>query len=116
MEKREKLLTSLLEFTNENILLLDKEMQYQFVSPVFAQNFSFDPEDLLGKKISWFVHSDDEESLRNSLEKLKASKEKVLTFRHMGENGDYIKVKAICKNALEDDALQGFIISVKVLA
>ena len=114
MEKREKLLTSLLAFTNESIFLLDADFQFQFVSPAFASSFSLDPDDLIGKKISWFIHLDDEEGLRNSLEKLKTSKEKVLNFRFMGENGEYVKVKTLCKNALDDQVLQGFICSVEI--
>ncbi len=113
MEKREKLLTSLISVTNERILLVDKDFQYQFISPAFGEKFHLNPFEVEGNKINWFVHSDDEEELRITMKKLLPSEEVTIGFRHIGALGKYEKVEATLKNCLKDESLEGFVFRIR---
>lgn len=78
---------SLVENINEVIIRLDTEGRVTYASPVLQNSYGLAPEQIVGQKLTQFIHSDDQPALTSSLESALAGRQKFVEFRLLGKEG-----------------------------
>lgn len=78
---------SLVENINEVIISLDPEGRVTYASPVLQKSYGLAPAQIVGQKLTQFIHSDDRSALAGSLESALAGRKKFVEFRLLGEGG-----------------------------
>lgn len=117
LAEREAKYRGILEFSRDLAVLVDKESTILFAAGGLCQALGWQIEELVGTRVSTYIHPDDREPLFASFEKLislpNTSSRDKLRFRN--KMGDYVQLEGRGSNRLTDPAVQGIIINFRDL-
>lgn len=107
LKKQEKLLISLLDYSEASIAYLDKTAKYNFLSPKLLAQLGYTHEAINGKNISDFIHKEDLGNLEKYFKPGKSGKQ--IQVRHLNAKGHYEKTN-VEVSLLKDGEFEGFIL------
>ena len=98
---------------NDLVTVIDTDGTITYVSPAVERVLGYDPKDLIGRQGYEFVHPDDRDENREAMETVlsdpSASTSVEVRFRH--EDGSWRWIEATMRNRLDDDTIDGIILS-----
>jgi len=103
---------SLVQNGGDLLAIIDIEGNYKYVSPTSKKILGFEPEFFLGKNAFFFIHPDDADLTKASLEKL-ATQEYVEAspFRFKNSSGEWRWIESAITNLLDDPAVYGIVVN-----
>lgn len=108
----ERRFKSLIQEGGDLITILSPEGEFKYVSPNHETVLGYKDSVLIGKNISDYIHPDDyQKTIR--LYKSLVKKKRIYShpFRFMHHSGNYIWIESIASNAMDDDAIKGFVVN-----
>lgn len=108
----EKRFKSLIQEGGDLITIISPDGVFKYISPNHETVLGYQDVELMGHNISAFVHPDDYAKtigLYKSLKKKKRIYSHPFRFKH--SNGKWIWIESIATNAMDDDAVNGFVIN-----
>jgi PAS domain S-box-containing protein len=106
---------SLIEYSFDLILLVDREGKILYVSPSAERMLGYRPADVLGTKMFAYVHPEDLENALDFYHSRVGRKgfSRYITFRVRHQDGSWRNIEAIGNNLLEDPLVRGIVISAR---
>ncbi len=115
LERRsEQRLRALVEHSSDVIAVIDRELNVTWLSASIRQMLGYDPEQVLGRRLTELVHADDLVLARKTLETA-ANRPVTVTFsaRFAHGSGNWRYVEAIAENRLQDGVVSGVVLSMR---
>ena len=105
----------LLKQAYDPILIQDEKNEIIFASPSTTKLFGKKSEEMIGKEVLTFIHSDDREELSNLLLKTESESEKSLKgkCRILSDSGQLNWVEATVTNCIQNPDITGFMIGLR---
>jgi len=113
LARKERYYRALIENATDIIAVVSGNLRMSYVSPAAGPWLGFDPEELLGKRVSRLVHPDDWPALRVEIRHWLASGEPQARFelRLKHRCGDPLEVEVACRDLRQDPAVKGVILA-----
>jgi PAS domain S-box-containing protein len=112
LKASEKRFKSLIQEGGDLITILSPEGVFKYVSPNHETVFGYKTADIAGKNIADYIHPDDyQRTISFYKELIKKKRIYSLPFRFKDTNGNWLWIESIGSNALDDDAINGFVIN-----
>jgi PAS domain S-box-containing protein len=104
---------SLIEYSMEGITILNRDGTIRYESPSVERLLGFDPEELIGKDATEFVHPDDVQGILDAFEVSTRGKPQAVLIeaRFLHNDGSWRVLEAIVNNLLEDPVIDGIVIN-----
>lgn len=116
VKREQKILESELRFKaliqegSDLISIFDKDGNYTYTSPTITPILGIKTEDLEGRNAFEFIHTEDLEKVKASLQKIKEeSKVIVEPFRFKNNNGEWRWIETVLTNMLDNPAVNGIV-------
>lgn len=110
----EKRFKAMVQEGSDLINILDFNGSYIYASPASAAMFGKLPEEIIGWKVMDFIHQDDQEMVKQSIEDLKSSRRvQTRPYRFRTQSGTYRWLQSIGTNLLDDPAINGIVVNSK---
>lgn len=104
---------TLVEGVNDLATVIDPDGTITYVSPAVTRVLGYDPDELVGRKMSEFIHPDDRDkkadALETALSNLSAAETVEVRFRHADDSWHWIE--ATMRNRVDDDVVDGVLLS-----
>jgi diguanylate cyclase (GGDEF)-like protein/PAS domain S-box-containing protein len=115
LKDKEKHFRFLIENGSDIILVIDSNGVFEYGSPSIENILGYKPEDYLGKGGRDFIHPDDADGIRSTLEKRKKTPGVSPAFevRARHKNGSWRFFEAIANNMLNDPEVSGIVINAR---
>lgn len=93
--------------------IVDQEGIIKFKSPAIKKIFGYDPEEMIGRKSSDFIHPDDFFKMGEAMERLLSGKTEQLNVecRYLHKDGTYRNVEANVVNELDNPHIAGLVLN-----
>ena len=104
---------TLIEQVDDLITVVDTDGTITYVSPAVTRILGYDPEELIGHEGYEFVHPEDQERNVDALETVLSnpSTSKTIEIRFRHANGSWRWIEATMRNRLDDDVIDGILLS-----
>lgn len=116
VEQEEKILQSeqrfkaLVQEGSDLIAILDEEGNYIYASPTSTSVLGIPPEEFMGKNAFEFIHPDDIEQTKSSLQKLAiVTKVKIEPYRFQNHKKEWRWLETVLTNMLDNPAVKGIV-------
>ncbi|MHB1298561.1 MAG: hybrid sensor histidine kinase/response regulator [Gemmatimonadaceae bacterium] len=116
LERREARFRSLIENSSDIIIILSPVGTIDYVSPSVTRVLGHEPESLLGRNAFDFVHPDDADELRDTMQRIfdrDPSVPDVMPLRTLARNGEYARLEGVSRPFAEDDGTTRLIVSAR---
>ncbi|MEZ5426529.1 MAG: EAL domain-containing protein [Pyrinomonadaceae bacterium] len=106
---------SVVQNLSDIITILDSDSVITYISPSIERSSNFEIEDLIGRKLTDFVHPDDIEKVESFLEMIEKNIEKnpLIEWRIVDSDGSFYYVESIGNNLLDDPHVSGIVITTR---
>ena len=113
LAKSERHFRALIENSADCVALVDANGAVRYASPSTKRVFGFDPEEVVGTDAFLWVHPDDQEELKQTVEELKAlpGASVVSQYRALRKDGGWQWMESTASNQLHDPAVAALIIN-----
>jgi PAS domain S-box-containing protein len=113
LKEKEEQFRSLIENASDIVAILDKDLTIRYQSPTIKRILGYQPEELINKKASDYVHPQDLPEAIKAFKKLIKNPKTVQTmeFRVRHKNGSWRTVEAMGKNLLDNPGVMGVVIN-----
>jgi len=111
IQRRERRLYAFLEYSNDQLSILDENGRYQFVSPAMERLMGHDAAELLGESGYEYVHPDDRKTVKAAFERIIENPDEIHSaeYRHQHADGSWRWVESRGQNRLDDPAIDGIL-------
>lgn len=106
-------LQPLLDLTQDKIVVIDSEGTYKYANAATERILGFDPESFVGTNTFEYIHPDDTEAVRTTLERLVGAENKMtetIQFRHRTADDDWVWLESRMRNQSNAE-LGGYVVS-----
>lgn len=106
-------LRTLLDFTQDKIVVIDSEGTYQYANAATERILGYDQESFIGTNTFEYIHDDDRARVRNILNRLVGSDAELtetVTYRHRAADGSWVWFESRVWNRA-DSTLGGYVVS-----
>jgi PAS domain S-box-containing protein len=112
LKASEKRFKSLIQEGADLITILSAEGEFKYASPNHFTVLGYKPEEMIGRNIIEYIHPDDYDKTIE-LYKTLITEQRVFSslFRFRHADGTWLWIESIGSNALDDDAVNGFVIN-----
>lgn len=108
----EKRFKTLVQDSGDLILIVDSDGDLQYISPNHKVILGYDIADTLQKNYLDYILEADQAKAKNFMEALKVKRRMYSTpYRMRTQEGGYIWIESIATNAMNDPAIQGYVIN-----
>ncbi|WAC13185.1 sensor histidine kinase [Dyadobacter pollutisoli] len=113
LEQGEEKSRALIENISDTILVLNDQFQITYQSPSYVRTTGFPLEESQGKKVSQFIHSDDQQQCENILKNSHMLPGAALAFqlRAIHKNGHYIWIEGTITNLLDNESVKAYVLN-----
>jgi PAS domain S-box-containing protein len=94
------------------IAVLDRDGQVIYVSPAITQVAGYLPDEVIGRKLSDFIHPDDQAIAQRCFLTSSAKPVRV-THRYRHKNGSWLLIDTLTRNALHDPDIGGILVNTR---
>jgi diguanylate cyclase (GGDEF)-like protein/PAS domain S-box-containing protein len=115
-QRAEARLGSLIKNSSDVICILDKDGVVQYTSPSVKQTFGYSPEEVAGRSMAEYVHSDDAARVHAMVATVTAApagQPVTCEFRGRHADGSWRDVEALATNLLGDESIEGIVLNVR---
>lgn len=110
LKKSEQKFRALVQEGSDLIGILDKDGYYSFVSENYKKILGYEPDELVSKNASKFIHPDDWKRVRKQFEELYEQKQVVICpFRFRNKDGKYRWIQTTATNLYNDASVNGIV-------
>jgi len=115
LRESEKYFRTLIENAPDYIRILNEDFTIRYVSPSVVKILGYAPGNIIGRNALEFVHPDDVNFVRDSLEKVLARTQSTINieYRFGGKNGQYRFIESAIQNLLNVSSIRGIIINAR---
>jgi PAS domain S-box-containing protein len=106
-------LHSLLDLTQDKIVVIDSEGTYQYANAAVERILGYDPDSFVGTNTFEYIHAEDVERVRAVFERLiraEGARTQTIQFRHRTKDGGWVWLESRARNRVDSD-LGGYVIS-----
>lgn len=103
----------LLDHTQDKIALVEPDGTFTYVNQAAERMLGFEPSELVGENAFAFMHPEDVDEVRRTLERAIQSEtltEETVEYRHRTSDGDWVWLESRMSN-ITDEALDGYVVS-----
>jgi PAS domain S-box-containing protein len=101
---------SLVQDGSDLIGILDMDANYTYVSPTSLPILGYDPEELIGKCATEFIHPDDADTALSQFDRLAIEKQiKIPPFRFRHKNGTWRWIETVVTDLMDNPAVKGIV-------
>lgn len=113
LDSKEKFFETLIESTEDTLLLVDKEGFILYASPSCFKQWGYTVEELTGQSIQKLVHPDDSDFFEKVFKEIASTPKKLfkLTYRSLHKEGYYNWLEAQAKNLIREEAIGAILFS-----
>ncbi|MFJ7727917.1 diguanylate cyclase domain-containing protein [Neobacillus sp. NPDC097160] len=99
------------EYSSDMITMHNEKTEYIYISPAVEEIIHFEYPELLGKRMEYFIHSDDIEHTHEMFAKALRDGVAECTYRYLSKTGEYVWIESTLKSVhFEEDGSKRVII------
>lgn len=111
---KERRWRAMIQHNSDIIVLIDEELRVHYVSDSVTKHTDFEPAELQGQQMSAYIHSEDQEDVRNAMSQALGGEHGPtvsLRFRH--KHGGWRWMEAASTNLMTDPAVGAIVVNVR---
>jgi len=114
LQRSEEKFKTIIEYSFDAILILDPDATIRYASPSISSLIGFTSEEMMGKNGFDFIHPDDLQDVYNKFMSIvNEIDETYADYRCLTNTGDYIWIEAKGKNMLNNQLINGMLVSLR---
>lgn len=116
LRKSEKYFKEITEYSSDILLIIDQEGDIKYCSRSAERFTGYKPEEMMGKNVFDFIHSDDVDRAHRDYSKALLADDNTLipnAFRIVHKNGPEVYLDGIGRNLLNNPDIKGFVINLR---
>ena len=117
VEQSQQYFKTLIENAPDVIMVIDAALTVQYLSPAFERTFGLTKAEVLGKRLTQFVHPADYGAVYERIQESAATPGHPLTmeYRLHHQDGDWREVEMVVTHYVQDEKIEGIVLNIRDL-